>query len=104
LGISNPTATEAAQYIENAFGYPETGLRFFQDYYDDRIRNFHPDNRLGSEAIPFFSRDDAYDLWHHLKDVYFYFLTGDLYEDTRRELDRYKRDMDVFNDNLDDHR
>ena len=48
-------------------------------------------SRFGAEAIPSFCIDDVYHLTHILKDIFFHLITGEVYEETREELNRALR-------------
>lgn len=81
LGHSNPSASDAGQFVSKVFGENWSGERFFEDYYIDRIRNVHADNRFGSETIPTFCVDDLWFLQRGLKELYFRLLTNLNYVD-----------------------
>lgn len=80
-GMANPTSKDAQEYVEGIFGWEKSGTNFYEDYYDDRIRNFHTDSRFGAEAIPHFSIDDIWHLNRHLKTLFFKLVTGESYDD-----------------------
>ncbi len=88
-GVANPTSYDAQKYMDEAYGIPPTKRRFFEDYYADRVRNFHTDNRYGAEPIPFFSIDDIWDLNAALKGLFFFLITGELHDETRSDVDEY---------------
>ena len=90
-GILNPSSSDAQAYVDDLWGVPRTGLRFFEDYYADRIRNFHADSRYGAEPIPFFSIDDVIHLNSALKALFYALTTGDLHDETRHDRDLYLR-------------
>lgn len=90
-GNANPTSVDAQAYLDDLWGVPRTGLRFFEDYHADRVRNFHTDSRYGAEPIPFFSIDDIWHLSAALKGVFYLLVTGDLHDETRRNRDEYLR-------------
>jgi len=90
-GKANPTSADAQAYLDDLWGVPRTGLRFFEDYYADRVRNFHTDSRYGAEPIPFFCIDDVLDLNSALKGVFYLLVTGDLHDETRHNRDEYLR-------------
>jgi len=46
-GFAQPSTTDAQNFIHEAFGEEQSGLRYFEDYYVDRIRTVHPKNRYG---------------------------------------------------------
>ena len=46
-GIPNPTSYDAQALVHELFGEEQSGMRFFEDFYDDRVMTMHPDNRYG---------------------------------------------------------
>lgn len=76
-GIENPTSRDAGKYFEDIFESTNTGRSFFQDYYEDRIRNFHVDSRFGAEPIPNFSVDDVWDLQNGLRELFYTLITNE---------------------------
>lgn len=88
-GEANPTSAMAGQYVEEMHGWPPSGRNFFQDYYDDRVRNFHTNSRFGAEPIPFFSIDDIWHLNEHLRETYFSLITGHIYPETQKDVIDY---------------
>ena len=82
LGNKNPSALDAGQFVSHVFEENWSGGRFFEDYYRDRIRNVHADNRFGIESIPAFAVDDLWFLQRGLKEVYFKLLTNLNYADS----------------------
>lgn len=70
-GAANPSSYDAQAYMEELYGVPRTGRKFFEDFYSDRIRNFHTDSRYGAEPIPFFCIDDIWDLNSALKGTFY---------------------------------
>lgn len=86
-GRSNATSKDAQAYVDDLWGIPKSGLNFFEDYYVDRIRNFHTDSRYGAEAIPFFCFDDILDLNAALKGLFFLLVTGKMHDETKRYRD-----------------
>ncbi len=77
-GHKNPSAYEAAEWIDAAFGVPYDGYRYFEDYYDDRIKALHPNSRFGSFPFPPLAADDSYGLVPHLREVYKYLILGEI--------------------------
>lgn len=82
-GLPNPTSAEAQAYLDDLWGVPRTNLKFFEDYYVDRVRNFHTDSRYGAEPIPVFSIDDIWHLTAALKGVFYLLATGEMHDETR---------------------
>lgn len=88
-GFPNPTSAQAQAYLDDLWGVPRTNGKFFEDYYVDRVRNFHTDSRYGAESIPFFSIDDILDLNAALKGVFYLLATGEMHEETRMNRDDF---------------
>lgn len=61
-GMTNPTAKDAAKFVEQISGYNTEWEKFFEDDYENRIRAIHPDNRFGAAARPQFLADDFAEL------------------------------------------
>jgi len=89
LGVSNPSSRDAQTYMDDLYGVPHTERKFFEEYYSDRVRNFHTDSRYGAEPIPFFSIDDIWDLNSALKGLFYRLATGELHDETRWDRDQY---------------
>lgn len=67
---------DAGDFIAEAFGQNDRGIKYFQDFYDDRIVTSHPESRHGIFADAPLAADDFYDLYHNLIEVYDFILTG----------------------------
>jgi hypothetical protein len=61
-GNSNPSSLDAGEFLFLAFPNEVPGMRFFEEYYEDRIKTFHPENRFGAFAFPPMTASDAYGL------------------------------------------
>jgi hypothetical protein len=61
-GSLNPSALDAGQFLFSTFPNELPGRRFFEDYYDDRIKAFHPRSRFGTFAFPPMNAGDFYGL------------------------------------------
>jgi hypothetical protein len=61
-GLTNPTAADAANYVDKIFGHETPWDKFFEHDYYNRISVIHPDNRHGAEARPSLLADDFLDL------------------------------------------
>lgn len=98
-GLKSPSSKDAQRYVEELVGYEPTGQHFFEEYYRDRVRNFHTDSKYGAEPIPFFSVDDLWELNEHLRAVFYALITGELDDDTKKEMEEYQRDREVRRNN-----
>lgn len=61
-GLTNPTAQDAADYVNKLFGYESSWEKFFERDYSNRISVIHPDSRFGTEVRPSLLADDFEDL------------------------------------------
>jgi hypothetical protein len=59
-GVQNPSAPDAGQFLFSMFPNEHPGRRFFEDYYDDRIKTFHPHSRFGTFAFPPTNAGDSF--------------------------------------------
>lgn len=69
-GIPNPTSYDAQAYIHDLFGESQSGSRFFEDFYDDRVMTMHPDNRFGIFRHAPISHCDYHSLFEAVREVY----------------------------------
>lgn len=69
-GISNPNAKDAASLIEDVFNEEKSGLRYFEEFYDDRIKVMHPSSRLGVFPYAPISNSDFFSLYYGLREIY----------------------------------
>jgi hypothetical protein len=69
-GHQNPTAYDAGEWIAKTFGEDYNSGRYFEDYYDDRIRAMHPHSRFGVFPFAPLAADDCYYLFKGLREVY----------------------------------
>lgn len=79
-GVNNPSSLDAGRWVDEALGYDRSNEHFLADWYYDRIRNIHPDNKFGAEGVPFFCVDDIYDLTNVLKEIFYCIITGKTYD------------------------
>lgn len=88
-GNGNPTSADAQAYLDDLWGVPRSGKNFFEDYYRDRIRNFHTDSRYGAEPIASFSIDDIWHLNSSLKNAFYSLVTDELHDEFRESRDEF---------------
>lgn len=88
-GMPNSTSKDAQAFVEDLHGWPRSGRKFFEDYYSDRVRNFHTNSKHGAEFIPFFSHDDRIELNEYMLASYFTLITGDVYTKTAQDVEYY---------------
>lgn len=74
-GVENPSALDAGQFLFSTFPNELPGRRFFEDYYEDRIKAFHPHSRFGTFAFPPMNADDFYGLRAGLISMFQFLIT-----------------------------
>jgi len=62
-GIDSPSAHEAGAFIEKAFDEETSGTKYFEEYYEDRIKVMHPESRFGIFPYAPVMHDDFYWLY-----------------------------------------
>jgi len=75
-GVANPTAMDAGRFLDEAEGREPEGMPYFGDFYSDRIRLMHPDNRFGITPYPPAMNGDLVHLNQALREVYRLLLLG----------------------------
>jgi hypothetical protein len=76
-GVEKPSALDAGQFLFSTFPNELPGRRFFEDYYDDRIRAFHPQSRFGTFAFPPMNAGDYYGLRAGLISMFQFLITSE---------------------------
>jgi hypothetical protein len=74
-GKADPTALDAGDFLYSTFPNHLPGKKFFEDYYEDRIKTFHPHSRLGTFAFPPLLASHAYGLRAGLIAMFQYLIT-----------------------------
>jgi hypothetical protein len=69
-GNTNPSSTDAARLIEDVFGEEPSSARYFEDFYTDRIKSFHPESRFGVYPYVPLCNSDFFSLFYALREVY----------------------------------
>ncbi|MEG3083551.1 hypothetical protein U1707_07855 [Sphingomonas sp. PB2P12] len=77
-GIANPSAADCQRFVHEAFGEEDSGLKYFEEFYEDRIMTMHPENRFGTFAFAPIMHSDFYALHRALREVYRYVLIGEV--------------------------
>jgi hypothetical protein len=77
-GHLDPSARDAGAWIASAFKEEHFNTRYFENYYDDRIRMNHADSRFGIFPFGPLSVDDCYYLLKNLRDVYRFLILGEV--------------------------
>jgi hypothetical protein len=74
-GNSNPNAYDAGEFMFSTFPNEAPGIRFFEEFYEDRIKTFHPESRFGTFAFPPMTASDAYGLRAGLITMFQFLIT-----------------------------
>ena len=71
-GIANPSSTDAQAFMEDTFndGEERSGMKYFEEYYDDRVKSFHPQSRFGVFPYAPLMHSHFYGLYYDLREVY----------------------------------
>lgn len=75
-GLSSPSAYDAQEFIEAAFNDPPSEMRYFEEFYDDRIRALHPESRFGTFPYLPLSVSEGYQLARALRAVWRFLILG----------------------------
>jgi hypothetical protein len=73
--IEKPSPKDASAYISDIFETPNPPDKYFEAFYEDRIKAIHPANRYGTYPYAPLAADDFYILYKDLKSVYLYLIT-----------------------------
>lgn len=79
-GIKNPSALDAGRYIDTIFGNTSPSGKYFEAFYEDRIKAIHPHSRYGISPYPPLAVDDFYDLRPDLIAVFVHLITGKIWD------------------------
>lgn len=75
-GMVNPSNKDASNYLLEAFGEPYRLDKYYEAYYEDRIKAVHPSSRFGvAKFTPLFV-DDLFMLYDDLLRNYEFLITG----------------------------
>lgn len=75
-GMNNPSNKDASDYILEKFGETYRLDRYYQDFYDDRIKAMHPNSRFGTAKFVPLYVDDLYMLYDDLLRNFEYLITN----------------------------
>jgi hypothetical protein len=75
-GIQNPSNKDASDYLLEKFGEPYRLDRYYEEFYDDRIKAVHPDSRFGKAMFATHYVTDLYMLYNDLMRNYEFLITG----------------------------
>lgn len=75
-GTEAPDAHDAQAFIEAEFGGDPSGMRYFEEFYEDRIRMLHPESRFGTFPHPPISMSEGYQLSKSLREIWKLLILG----------------------------
>lgn len=75
-GMKNPSSSDAMKYIHDAFYDIHRVKKYFEEYYEGRIKTLHPESRFGIFPHAPLTQDDFYELKDDLLEVYTFLITG----------------------------
>lgn len=80
-GIQSPTSLDAGNWLyenfEQHLGFDNViGLKYFEDFYAQRVQTVHPGSRYGDSPYAVLSVDDLYHLRNSLPSLYGFLATG----------------------------
>lgn len=75
-GHASPSNKDASDFILNAFGEPYRLEKYYESYYEDRIKAVHPNSRFGIAKFTPLYVDDLYMLYDDLLRNYEFLITG----------------------------
>lgn len=75
-GHKCPSSTDAAKFLKKAFFEDTPEMRYFEEFYDNRIKSMHPESRFGIHAHAPVMIDDFIHLRDSLIEVYAYIISG----------------------------
>ncbi|WP_188515262.1 hypothetical protein [Blastomonas aquatica] len=70
MGNPNPSSYDAQAFVHHLFDEDQSGMRFFEEFYDDRIMTMHPENRYGIFRHAPISHCDFHSLFETVREVY----------------------------------
>lgn len=79
--MQNPSIEDASRYLGEAFQNKYVPIKYFEDYYEDRISTIHPSSRIGTFPDAPLAADDFYDLSEQLRGVFDFLITGNVREE-----------------------
>lgn len=91
-GIQSPTSQDAGDWLyenfEKNLGFEKViGLKYFEDFYSQRVQTVHPGSRYGDSPYAVLSVDDLYHLRNSLPSLYGFLAIGKHSPSFVREVD-----------------
>jgi hypothetical protein len=74
-GLQNPSRLDAGALIDEIEGFYPSNMRYFEEFYEGRIKTIHPSNRFGIFPVALLEADDFYFLRRGLIEVYHWLIT-----------------------------
>jgi len=95
-GVKNPSAKDAAHWLhrhfDKAFNHPEPTMeKYFEEFYDERVRSLHADSRLGTSPYPPISADDFFHLRRAIREIFAFLVTNEHGPDYLQAVEEYRR-------------
>lgn len=91
-GISNPTSTDAGDWLYRTFDEPLgvgiDGMRYFEEFYEQRIQTVHPRSRFGDIPFAPLMVDDRMHLRGSLPSIFGYLVLGEHSTSFQQSLER----------------
>jgi hypothetical protein len=81
IGYANPTAKDAGEFLDDAFGNKYASDGYFTDFYEERIKTLHPQSRFGTYPAAPLCADEYNQLNQSLEALYDFLLTGHVYKE-----------------------
>lgn len=92
----HPTANDAAHWLyehfDKPFGLPKPTIeKYFQEFYEDRIKTLHPASRFGDTPFSPIMHDDFFHLRRSLREIFAYLVLGVHGPEYHEDVKRYAR-------------
>jgi hypothetical protein len=95
LGYKNASSVDAARYISEAFFEDTQEMKYFEEFYESRIKSLHPESRFGIFPHAPLMADDFMHLRDALMEIYANLIGGFIKPDYIEYITSQKRRSDV---------
>jgi hypothetical protein len=75
-GVRNPSNRDASDYLLEAFGASYRLDKYYEEFYEDRIKAVHPNSRFGPASFTPLYVDDLFMLYNDLLRTFEFLITG----------------------------
>ena len=75
-GVRTPSNKDASDYLLEAHGAPYRLDKYYEEFYEDRIKAVHPNSRYGLAMFSPLNVDDLYMLYSDLLRTFEFLITG----------------------------